>query len=487
MLNGVQWMMLSLLTPPFIKPSAGRLQDDWFFGQQSESFLSRWQIRAEARPLPYLIWFFVYWFAWTVGYMITLQYHGPVSAPVHTAPHIAFSAILTGSILFPRQNWWLPMATFTLLFVITLSDDGMSYLLTTGTGMTLGAVSFALNLGLGLSTGYVVHRMSRMMARNNTLINADVAKLALLFFALPVMSVIIHLGEMGLVWLNDWGRPEHAVIFGYSWETLLHVVHRGVRGGMITLAIVVLFVRAPLRLEVWLFIASLPFFALMTWGFVRFGMIYPELQMAAIVLIYGLVMPAVVTAMIVLFVFWPLAAWSGAFMVPKIGASGGEIVVEATSSVLIVLLALLVLARLQAEIYSRRREVHFEKLEKLRELAGGGRLIVHRQKGRVRLDLTVQAVAGLQEHVDVATFLRRFDEESRRRFLEAFAEQPFRSQAVHMRRALGAGKETVDIKIYLWAEGSVEKDPYAYGFVVNVSEEYAQKRQLDLALSRLEV
>lgn len=171
------------------------MRADWFFCQNPESSLAQWQRRAGQQPRLYLLVFSIFWLMWTLAYMVAMHRHGPPIVAGHAAAHIGYSAILFGAILFPRQNWWLPMGLFAGLFALTLPNAEMQPFLRDGTGMKLGAVTFALNMELGLIAAYLAQSLAPRIVARHPQVSHDVVILCALFARAPLLAVAIHRPE----------------------------------------------------------------------------------------------------------------------------------------------------------------------------------------------------------------------------------------------------------------------------------------------------
>jgi len=476
----MQTLLSSRPTPP---PDAA-LQEDWFFGQTTESFLAQWQRRAEQQPRLYLWVFSIFWLVWTLAYMATMHRHEPPMVAVHAAPHIGYSAIVFGAILFPHQNWWLPMGLFAGLFALTLPSAEMQPFLRDGTGMTLGAVTFALNMALGLIAAYLAQHLAPRIVARHPEVGQDVVLLCALFVSAPLVAVVIHLSEW-LIVVALRGQEAALALYGYGAESALHVLHRGIRAGIVAVVLLVIFIRPPKRREVRLIAISLPFFGLLVLAQTRFGLIFPELQLATVMLAYAVLMPPAVTAAVIMGVVWPFAFWSGIFVQPIDSASSEHVLTEAVSSLLIVLLALLITNRLQSEIRNRRRDSHMLRMKRVRDLADVGRFTLDPQAGWISIDSAAQRLTGAPATSDLDSFARHLDEDSQSRLTAILMRPSEHNHALTLHRPERPHLPALDLRISFWSD----TDPFGHvlfhGYLVNVTEEYTREAKLRFALAQL--
>jgi hypothetical protein len=449
--------------------SDASFRDCWSFGHDAEAILSRWRAEAEARPAVYVASFSVFWLLWTIGYMVALQWGGSVNAPIHSSPHIAFSGVVTGALLFPKHNWWLPMAIFTALFAASLFGPEMRYFLSNETGMTLGAVSFALNLGLGLAISYGAPQLGGVLARKSGRFCPDIVTLGLIIPALPVVAVLIHLGEWGVVRLS---APEALLRwegFGYSSESLWHVLHRGVRGAMVTLVVVLLFVRPVTWAEAKMLPFLVPLLGVVVWIGTEFEAVYAELAVTTLVLAGAFLIPVSVMAVVIILFIWPLALWTGLFVLPYQTPDPLAGVIEGNASVIVALIAVVMLMRLQIEVSECRREAHLLTLNRLIELAQGGSFAIDRKTGDVWLDGPACKFTGLAEKTELGTFLSLFDDDSAARFVKTVFDRSLQRALIYLHSVEVKGRAPADFRIYLISGEAREKPSFVYGVAVNIT------------------
>ena len=260
---------------------------------------------------------------------------------------------------------------------------------------------------------------------------------------------------------------------GFSTEMLGQVLHRGVRGGIITIGIVFLFIRLPNKHEVVLWCLGLPFVAAAVWLSREVNLSAFEVVVATILLVHAVIMPFMATVMLILFVFWPLAAITSAFMLPLIDGFPHQAVAQTVSSVLAVLVIPVLLAKLQSELFNERRRKHSQNLLRLQCLVSSGRFALDARKGVVYLDDAAQVLLGLAEESNAQAFLQRFDEESVARFFEALTNVAPEGVALSMRGlAAPTSGERVEItlRVCLVAdENANESREFFYGLIEDIS------------------
>lgn len=466
-----------------LKPlPSDRPLDDWFSGKQPDSFLNLWQRRAEQRPQFYLWAFSAFWLVWTLAYMAAMHLHVVPVVAVHAAPHVGYPAIVLGAVLFPRQNWWLPMGLFTVLFAITLPGPEMQPFLRNGAGMTIGAVTFAMNMALGLGAAHLAQRLAR--TERDWHLSEDVIILGVIFATTPLVAVTIHMSEWLIaIWLS--GHDAALTHFGYSTETALHVVHRGIRMGIVALALVVLAIRPPERREIWFILMSVPLTGILALMHVSGNLIYPELLMATVMLSFAVMMAPTVIAGIIGITIWPFALWSGIFVLPLDFLDPETLLTELVSSVLIVLLAILVVIRLQAKFRARDRDTHLAHSEKMRDLADVGRFTLDPEAGWIKLDAAAQRLTGADATSDLGEFINQLDEPSRKRVADILVMRSGGSQAVTLHRPSHEGLAALDLKICFWFDEDLFSRILLHGYLINLTDEFAREAKLRFALSRL--
>lgn len=448
----------------------GPVREDWFFGQKAVPLLSRWRERSIEMPGIYLSSYLVFWVIWVVAYSATMHWHGVDPGVAHTSPHIAFSAIITGAILFPRQAWWLPMTAFTLLFALSLLGPEMHYLTHSQDGVALGVMAFVLNLVIGLTAVRGVVPAVERFVKTYTRLSVDVAVMAVLFALLPLSALLIHLLQWGIFLIV---ATTENTLAEFSVEMLMHVLHRGVRGGIVTIAIVFLFIRLPRKYEIVLLSLSLPFVAASVWGTVGLELSQFELVLATILLVHAVIMPFMATVLLILCVLWPLSAASSAFMRPWIDGLPHQAVAQIVTSALAVIVVLVLLAKLQNELVTERRGTHSRNLRRLQGLLGSGRFALDAGKGMVYLDSSAQALLNLKEECHAQAFLQGFDEESVTRFLEVVNNAAPAGVALRMSRNLTAiSGEPLEMTLRVCVvvdENTSETREFFYGLIEDIS------------------
>jgi len=187
--------MQTLVSPRSAPPPDAAMREDWFFGQHPESFLAQWQRRAKQKPRLYLWLFSIFWPMWPLTCMVAIHGHDPPMVAVLAAAHIGYSAIVFGAILSPRQNWWLPIGLIAGPFALTLPSVEMQPSLRGWHGHDLGAVTFALNMALGLTAAYLAQRLAPRIFARQPQISHVVAILCALFVNAALVAVAMHRSE----------------------------------------------------------------------------------------------------------------------------------------------------------------------------------------------------------------------------------------------------------------------------------------------------
>jgi signal transduction histidine kinase/FixJ family two-component response regulator len=454
--------------------TAERLQEDWFFGQGTGSFLTRWRKRTKANPAVYLSGFCLFWLVWTLAYMQASHFHALPASALHTAPHIAFSAVVFGVILFPRHQWWLPTLLFTALFGLSLLSPEMQLYRGSNTGMVLGVGAYALNLSLGLLTAHLALRFAPRLANTIPRVSEDVAILGMVFVALPIVALSIHLSEWALAQFIPLSWPYGMAPmdgFDHGTGTLLQVLHRGVRGGIVTATLLVLFIRPPSASELRLFLLTLPFFGMGFMVYLTFGMRFPELQLAIVMLAYVVLLPLAVSATTIMLVIYPFSVWSGIFIRPWEGDDPARSLSEGLSSIVIALIAIQMIVHLQAAIHGRRRAIHMMRLEKMQNIAEVGRFAFSPANGIIRLDIVAQNLTGAQALAPLDDFLDRFDTESGIKLRDVLSNHCDVSQSLILHHPACPDSPASDIKLYLWEDVNQVEGAIFHGYVINVTTE----------------
>ena len=454
-----------------------------FFGQTPENRLACCRERAGKMPVRALFWFTMVWLLWTTGYTASVAFQGNTCWPsVCTAPHAAYLVPVFAALLLPRKQWPIVGVLFVGLFMLGLANSvhvPLHHAKTVNIYLILmGGMTFVIGLAAGCMAKQVGNRYGHIDPR----FTPDLVMIGTVF-ATTVLAgpVFLLLGDITAKLLT---LPVDVISkLGYGMDLTAHVFHRSTRLAIVGQMMLVVLCLPPTQRDKWLFAAIVPVFLLLYWLQISEHMMYPELEVTVLVLVFASLMPPSVTALSVLLGAIPFAFTTGVFTMPPTLPVPGLATTETLSTILIWILAIHTSVRQIKADETRRRDQHMRRMEKMQKLADVGRFIIDFERHEITLDGPAQRIVTTPGNGSLVDFLTALHRDSLARL---DMDGPTQFESAVLRLAASETRAAQDLKVFVWYESLPGQPMFGHGFLLDVTHELKREAQLRFALKKLE-
>ena len=454
-----------------------------FFGQAPENRLTFWREQAEKMPVRAMLLFTLVWLLWTTGYTASVAFQGSTCWPsVCTAPHAAYLVPVFAALLLPRKLWVIVGIIFIGLFILGLANSvhvPFHHAATVNLYLILmGIMTFVI----GLAAGCLAKQAGNRYGQRDPRFTPDLVIIGTVFVTTVLVGPVLLL--LGDITANLLALPVEVISkLGYNMDLTAHVFHRGTRLAIVGQMMLVALCLPPTRRDKWLFVAIVPIFLLLYWLQISEHMMYPELEVTVLVLVFASLMPPSVTALSVLLGAIPFAFTTGVFTMPPTLPVPGLATTETLSSVLIWILAIHTSVRQIKSDETRRRDQHLRRMEKMQKFADVGRFIIDFKRQEITLDVPAQRIVATPGKVSLIEFLTALRHDSLTR-LDLDGPTQFESAVLHLEAS--DTRPAQDLKVFIWYETLPGQPMYGHGFLLDVTQEQKREAQLRFALKKLE-
>lgn len=460
---------------------------DFVFRDFERSRILRIRDMLDANPLFFSLAYLAVVFFWTTMMSYSAAKLGDPSPALNLTPHISHFMLIIGILLYPKRLLWVPIAAFSLVYLIPFllpaSATGLTWLQIPA--MTPGII--ALKFTCVLMSGAIVGFFARFLcARIEDRISPYVADL------LTVLGVFAAFLALSAVQLTlDWQfaqtlpLPEQLEL-GFSADFIHLGIERILRGGAVVSGFLLAILEISNRSDLKRGILLSPIFPLLALLQSNGFELYATLDATILSLFLAVILPVPIAIGTCIIGVPMYSALTGNFVKSNYLHDPAADMLEHYTIAIMLLTVLVPTLRAYIQHDLRHRMATLRRLSMVRDFADTGLLSFNLEHHRFRADASTQRIFTLPAEGSADSFINLFEGEDRTKVAQTL--QPNRRGSVTLllkrRFAVIEGAEQV-LRLYLWYETAPSGEQVAYGLALDVTADHDQERALQDTLGEL--
>ncbi len=437
-------------------------------------------------PFRFLIFLVPVVVMWTLLMSVGAAMHGSNLFAIQFSPHIAHYTIIIGMIIYPARLFWVPVVVFIFVFLlpIFLPMSGMEHwreLVVTAPWVLV--FFLIINIVSAVITGLVA---MRTLQRAKTRLSAYAADMTMVlvtqagFLAMNLAMIATFYTYMANL------SPDLQSLMGFDDNFLSLAVKRTLRGCTVLLVFfLAVLQKAELKDAQYVAPTLAIYFCLAILHLEGYGGFQPmDAILVAIALCF--VLPPRIAPLAQATGFALYSGMTGNFLKDIIPSDARDNLMDYYAIILLAFVGYFLSYRGFVEHREQTSKASIRRLDAARDFAGVGIFVVNQNQAIIQLDRTGQRMFSLEHpFIPIFELFERFEPDAQAKLATLGIVEPGQTAelVLHVR---GRREEIRILRILVWAERSESGAKLAYGLVMDVTVQAAQREDLEKALAVLE-